>query len=114
MAKNYLENEKLMQELALSHERDRVTEELGSMFLLLASHVARTKVYGNPQDRDDAIGRAVLEMCKHWRSFDMSRGNPFAYFTRAAYNGLALGWNKQNPKHHKRNISLSTDVGKFL
>lgn len=87
--KNYVNNADLLKELELSHEQDRMTEELGKMLLLLAQRYVRVPRFARYIYTDDMEGFALMTLCKAWRAFDATKSNnPFAYFTQCIKNAF--------------------------
>lgn len=87
--KNYVNNADLLKELELSHEQDRMTEELGKMMILLAQRYVRVPRFARYTYTDDMEGFALMTLCKAWRAFDATKSNnPFAYFTQCMKNAF--------------------------
>lgn len=97
--KNYLNNEDLLRELELSHQKGRATETLGKMFELLVERLQYKLFYKNPDIKLDCKYQAVLTLLQNWHKFDATKyDNAFAYFTRVAMNGLSHAWNKNESR----------------
>jgi hypothetical protein len=109
MATNYVDNKrfyKLLIEYQKTHKR--VTyNEIGKIFVLISSNLLnKTNFINYTQDRkDEMISDATFSMCRYIDKYDTSKGNPFAYFTRFAFNAFL-----QNLKNYKRIGDTFTNV----
>ena len=93
--KIYVSNKDLLREIKLSKERDQLTYNAVKMLQLIAENLAKKKHYKCPEDKEDCISTAMLDIALYWRSFDPEKyNNPFAYYTSMLCNGLAKGWNR--------------------
>ena len=93
--KIYVANKDLLREIKLSKERDQLTYNAVKMLQLIAENLAKKKHYKCPEDKEDCIQTAMLDIALYWRSFDPEKyNNPFAYYTSMLCNGLAKGWNR--------------------
>lgn len=65
-------------------------EKLGEMFLLIAqNYLNNTNFINYTQDRkDDMVSEALVVMLKYIDDFDITRTNPFAYFTRITFHSF--------------------------
>lgn len=108
MAKVYLRNKDLLAEIILSKEQGKLTKEGVRMLVLLSERAIRRLQYRNPDDRDDCLAFAQLDLFKYWDRFKPEKStNAFAYFTQIAKKGYAKGWNKLYPKKYSNTIRLS-------
>lgn len=73
--------------------------QIGKCFMKLATNLLnRTSFINYSEDRkDEMISDAVYAMCRYIDKYDTERGNPFAYFTRFAFNAFL-----QNIKNYKK------------
>ncbi len=93
--KIYVSNKDLLREIKLSKENDQLTYNAVKMLQLIAENLAKKKHYKCPEDKEDCIQTAMLDIALYWRSFDPEKyNNPFAYYTSMLCNGLAKGWNR--------------------
>lgn len=91
---NYVDKDSFRLELISSNVNDELTPKAVDMFILMVDRIQSSFKYDDYQDKEDCRA-AALEVCmKNWKKFDVSRPNPFAFFTRTIYNGLYAGWNE--------------------
>lgn len=109
--KNYLNNKDLHDAMSESKELDKLTPIAEKMLILLAERAINRMSYVNPDDRDDCLQFAILDLLKYWRGFNPVYPNAFAYFTEIAKRGYAKGWNKIHPLKYKGTISMSRTSG---
>jgi len=85
----------------------RTYEEIGRCFLLIAKNLLNKANFINyTQDRkDEMISDAVYYMCRYVEKFDVTRKNPFAYFTMIARNAFL-----QNINDYGRRDSMFTTI----
>ena len=108
----YLNNRDLYDQIVLSKEQDELTRTAVKMLTMLAERAQRKLKYANPQDQEDCLSFAILDLMKYWRSFKPEKTtNAFSYFTSMCMNGYAKGWHKLHPKKYKGTISLSNSNG---
>jgi hypothetical protein len=108
MAKVYLRNKDLVTEIIKSKEAGKLTPEATQMLILLSERAIRKLRYKNPEDRNDCLAFAQLDLFKYWDRFKPEKStNAFAYYTQIAKKGYAKGWNKLHPKKYSGTISLS-------
>ena len=90
MAKNYVNQEELIEELRLSREQDQLTNRAIKFFQEMIKREVSVLSYRNPMDREDVKSRAMLDILLYWRSFnpDHPRSNAFSYFTKIAFNAF--------------------------
>jgi len=109
--KNYLNNKDLHAAMSESKEQDKLTPTAEKMLILLAERAINRMSYVNPDDRDDCLQFAMLDLLKYWRGFNPKYPNAFAYFTEIAKRGYAKGWNKIHPQKYKGTISMNRASG---
>ena len=105
--KNYLNNKDLHAAMSESKDLDKLTPTAEKMLILLAERAINRMSYVNPDDRQDCLQFAMLDLLKYWRGFNPEYPNAFAYFTEIAKRGYAKGWNKIHPQKYKGTISMS-------
>ena len=101
----YLSNTNLLIQLKLSHEQDRMTEELGKLLMLLVNNYAKKGCWAGYSYLDEMKGNALVLMVRYWKTFDIQRGNPFAYFTQLTKNAFIEYLNKE-----KKNQTLRDEL----
>ena len=109
--KNYLNNKDLHNAISESKDLDKLTPTAEKMLILLAERAINRMSYVNPDDRQDCLQFALLDLLKYWRGFKPEYPNAFAYFTEIAKRGYAKGWNKIHPQKYKGTISMSRTSG---
>jgi DNA-directed RNA polymerase specialized sigma24 family protein len=68
----------------------KIHNEIGKTFLLISQNLLNKSCFMNyTQDhKDNMTSEAVYFMTKYIDRFDLSRDNPFSYFTRIAFNAF--------------------------
>jgi hypothetical protein len=111
VAKVYLKNKDLYEEIIKSKEQDALTPRAQEMLMLLAKRASSKLPYANPEDRKDCISAAYLDLWRYWRSFDPAKSkNAFAYYTEICKKGFAKGWNQLHPKKYAGTVSIDGGV----
>ncbi len=106
--RNYLNNKDLLEEIKRSKELDELTPKALEFLMLLADKTSRKLSYTDPQDRQDCIASAYMDLFRYWRNFNPEKStNAFAYFTEIAKRGFAKGWNKIHPKKYHGTVSIN-------
>ena len=103
---HYVKNKELYAEICISLEQDKLTSTAEIMLIKIANHASQKMRYKNPDDRDDCISFAVLDLLRYWRSFNPFYKNAFAYYTEIAKKGFAKGWAALHPKKYKNTMRL--------
>ena len=93
-------NKELLAELTKSHERNQMTDRLGELILTLAENYLNRNNWRNYTYKDEFLGLILLNISTYWRSFDMTKLNPFAYFTTIASTSC-LQYLAYEKKHSK-------------
>lgn len=105
--KVYLKNKDLYNEIIKSKEQDELTPRAQEMFILLTNKVSLKMKYRDPQDREDCISSAYLDLIRYWRAFNPEKStNAFAYYTEIIKKGFAKGWNALHPKKYQGTLSI--------
>ena len=60
--KQYVSNKDLLREIIISKEQDQLTNNAIKMFQLMAENLAKTKPYKYPEDKEDCIQSAMLDI----------------------------------------------------
>ena len=107
----------LMQEYTTN--RDRKTLNLiGKQFLKIAENIIRKPNFNNySKDRkNEMISDATFFMVKYIDTYDITRKNPFAFFSQIAFNAFKQNINKNKkhdmifiPLHYVENAGKSDD-----
>lgn len=106
--RNYLNNRDLLEEIVKSQKQDELTATALKMLMMLADRSSKRLSYANPDDRNDCIAYAYMDLYRYWRNFNPEKStNAFAYFTEIAKRGFAKGWNKLHPKKYAGTISIN-------
>jgi DNA-directed RNA polymerase specialized sigma subunit len=106
--RNYLNNRDLLEEIVLSKEKDELTPKALEFLMLLADKCSNRLTYRNPEDKQDCIAYAYMDLYRYWRNFNPEKStNAFAYFTEIAKRGFAKGWNKLHPKKYHGTVSIN-------
>ena len=91
--KNYLNNKDLYNEIVQSKEDGKLTRTATKMLILLSERAQLKLKYANPQDKEDCLAFAQLDLMKYWDRFKPEKTkNAFAYYTSICINGYAKGW----------------------
>ena len=110
--KNYLNNADLYEEIVKSKEQGELTRKAVKMLMLLSVRAQHKLKYANPQDKEDCLAFAQMDLMKYWKSFNPEKTkNAFAYFTSICIHGYAKGWHKLHPKKYDGTISLNSSNG---
>lgn len=109
--RNYLNNRDLLDEIIKSKEQDALTSKALEMLMLLANKCNTKLHYANPDDRQDCIASAYMDLFRYWKSFNPEKSsNAFAYFTEVSKRGFAKGWNSLYPKKYGNTVSIHGSV----
>ena len=97
---NYVDNEKLLEEVKRYIDTGNKSEELGKMILLIATKYSEKGSFAGYSWKDDMICEAVLTCMKYMHNFDISKedANPFAYFSKVIHNAF-LNFIAKQKKH---------------
>lgn len=86
---NYLNNADMLAELNKCHEKGRLTEEMGAMFMSLVKRYASIPRFSGYSYNEDMQSFALLTLTKVWKRFDATKyNNPFAYFTQIVHHAF--------------------------
>jgi len=85
----------------------KVFNELGKSFLLIARNLLNRANFINytPDRKDEMVSDAVFYMCRYIDKFDLSKKNPFAYFTMIARNAFL-----QNINDYSKRDNMFTPI----
>jgi len=93
----YIDSSQMMKELIKFNETGEISEELGAMFLKLATRYTSKPNFVGYSYRDEMISESVYRMISQIAKFDVTHPakNPFAYFTQIAYHCVLTLINKE-------------------
>ena len=113
--KQYVSNKDLLEEIIISKQQDELTPRAIKMLQLMAENLSKKKHYKCPEDKEDCIQTAMLDIALYWRGFNPEKfKNPFAYYTSMLVNGLAKGHNKIYGKFKASEMtSLDNNIHSF-
>jgi len=106
--KYFVDNKELYRQIKISKEQDELTKEALDMLMLIAQRAITRLTFVRPDDKEDCLASAYMDLIKYWRNFNLDYTNPFAYYTEIAKRGYAKAWNKLYPKKYKGTISLDS------
>lgn len=86
--KNYLNNADMLAELRRCHEQNKLTEEMGKMFISLVTRYASIPRFSGYSYNEDMRSLALLTLTEKWSKFNMEYSNPFAYYTQIVHNAF--------------------------
>ncbi len=95
----YLNNANLLNELIGFKKSGKYSENLGSMFLQVATNLSNKSNFIGYTWKDEMISEAVLTCIKYSKNFNPEKSsNAFAYITQICYNSFK-GYIKKQNKH---------------
>jgi len=95
----YVKNKDMLIELKKFKDTGKIGEELGKMFILIASNLSNKNNFSGYTWKDEMVSEAVLTCIKYCKNFDPDKSdNPFAYFTKYCYNSF-IGYIKKQNRH---------------
>lgn len=87
---NYVENDKLKKLLVEYNETEsrEAYNKIGKMFLQIAKRQLNRVLFikYSADRKEEMVSDAVYNMCKYVKTFDITKNNPFSYFTQVANN----------------------------
>jgi len=95
--KNYLNNEEFLRLLIEYKETKVITNELAGMFLLLCEKLLKSPNFINYSDdwKAEMKSDAAYNFCRYAKTFDITKKNPFAYFTSLVINSYRFRINAE-------------------
>ena len=66
----------------------QITNEIGDIFLKMANNIPHKYNFNRYPFKEEMIGDGIIDCIKYVDSFDVTRTNPFAYFTQAINNAF--------------------------
>jgi len=84
--KKYATNKEILEELKLYHDTDIISEKLHFIFYNMCLGISNKPNFVNYTFREDMSSDAYQKCLKVVAKFDMSRNNPFTYFSTVIHN----------------------------
>ena len=110
---NYINNKELYA-LFVKYKEDptdnKVYEELGKAFRLIAENMAKKSNFKGYKFRDDMISEACETCVRYFRNFDVDKyNNPFGYFTHTINNSFikTIVREKENTQRQAYIVTMS-------
>ena len=99
---NYVDKDKLLDEIILYKETGIKTEELGRMILLIATRYSERGNFSGYTWKEDMISEAVLTCLRYLHNFDENKekSNAFAYISIIIHRAF-LNYISKQKKHSK-------------
>lgn len=95
----YITNKDLIPELELFKMTQKISEELGEMFYLIARNLSNKSNWSSYTWKEDMVQEAVFTCTKYIKNFDLNKSrNPFSYITQICSNSFKAYVKKQK-KH---------------
>jgi len=101
--KYYVKNKDLLPEMVRYKETGKISEELGTMILAIATNYSNKGSFYNYTWKDDMIMEGVSTVLRYMHNFDPKKQknpNPFAYFTTIIHNAF-INFIRKQKKHSK-------------
>lgn len=87
--RNYLSNHNLLEQMELSKQQNKMTDDLSKMVMLLCERIANRPNFAAYTYIDDMKSYALLNIVKNWRSFDATKSsNVFSYLSTYIFNSF--------------------------
>jgi len=83
-------DEKKIREKAERESKGTVSDELGMMFIKIATNLSNKNNFKNYTFKEDMIGRGIMFLCMYAKNFNYKKknANAFAYVSQICYNGF--------------------------
>ena len=110
-SRNYCSNADMTRELVKFQETGVISEELGQMFIDIATKRANSGKFFNYTEKEDWVGDVILRMVEQIEKFDPKhpKANAFAYFTQIANRKII-----SNIKNFKKRHNIKTALTERL
>ena len=108
MAKDFVKNKDLYEELVRCIDASIYSMELHGMFEKMVDKFGYNFTYLRSEDRKDCSAFAMMDVYMYWRGFNPKYKNAFAYITQIVKNGYAKGWRKLYPFGFEHSNMIST------
>lgn len=122
---NYVDNAEFLRLLTVYSEerkrreqndlpKNRVPEEIGRIFIDMATKLANRFNFTGYTFKEDMIGDGILNAIEAINNFDPTKSaNPFAYFTQVIYWCYVRRIQKEN-KDHKTKMEFAFSIDAFV
>jgi hypothetical protein len=109
--RNYLSNYNLLEQIAISKENKKMSNELLKMLTLLCDRFATRGNFSSYTYLEDMKMNALVNLCNTWGTFNAERSsNPFAYYTQSIKNSF-IQYLKVEKKQRNIRDRLLVDCG---
>lgn len=109
--RNYLSNYNLLEQIAISKEKGKMSDELLKMLMLLCERFATRGNFSSYTYLEDMKMNALVNLCNTWSTFNAERSsNPFAYYTQSVKNSF-IQYLKIEKKQRNIRDKLLVDYG---
>lgn len=111
-SKDYLSNKEMYAEIVICQEKNVMSDKLGKMFVLLATHYATKPKFSGYSYRDEMVDAGITACCVAFNKFNPQRSvNTFAYFTTCIHNAFLQILNKEKTQREIRDkLLLNADM----
>lgn len=104
---DYLSNKQMLEEIVTCQEKGKISDKLGKMFVLLATHYATKPNFSGYSYKDEFVASGILACCVAFPKFDKKKSdNPFAYFTQVIHHAFLQTLNKEKNSQNIRDSLL--------
>lgn len=108
----YVTNAMLLPEIRRSKDLGKVTPELAIMFKKIAERYAMSKSFNSIPYKEDMISEAVANLIQNGLKFDLSKSNPFSYYTQCCYHSfLIVIKEEKEEKKFKEKLMINNSIG---
>lgn len=105
--RKYLNNRDLLEQIRLSKEKGRMSDELAKMLQLLCARYGSKGNYSGYTYNDDMQSYAMMMLCKTWGAFDHTKSNnPFAFYTQCIKHSFSQFLNSEKKQRDIRDAVL--------
>ncbi len=88
-------------------EKPRISEKIGFYLIQIAKGLARHKRFVNYSFIEEMKGDGIENCVKYLHNYDITRKNPFAYFTMIMYYAFVRRIEYEKKEVHGRNVLLA-------
>lgn len=107
---HYVTNAILLPEVLRAKELGKITDELATMFMMIAERYSLSAKFAKYSFRKDMVSFALLNLMANGLKFSADRLNPFAYYTTAIHNSF-LQYMADEKKHRNIRDALILEMG---
>lgn len=115
MSTNYIDNRRFTAAIREYYERkqtnpsERIPEEIGGYLILLSKKLSTRYNFNGYTYKDEMTSDGILRAIEAFKSFDPTRSNPFAYFTKVIYRSFVQRIKKEHSERSMRDRLIMTD-----